>query len=133
MVSVIQAQPEAGEIVSLNPATGEEVGRVPVASSEEVRSAVELSRRAFQSWKRTAFAERKRLVMAAREVILAETEEIAHLISDESGKPFGEAIAMEIAPVLDLMQHFAKRTEKLLRPHRIGIGLYSLLGRSSKI
>ena len=71
--------------------------------------------------------------MRAREVILAEMDEIAHLISDESGKPFGEAISMEIAPVLDLMQYFARNAEKLLRPHRIGIGLYSLLGRSSKI
>jgi succinate-semialdehyde dehydrogenase/glutarate-semialdehyde dehydrogenase len=40
---------------------------------------------------------------------------------------------MEIAPVLDLMQHFARRTEKLLRPRKVNIGLYSLMGRSSKI
>ena len=60
-------------------------------------------------------------------------DEIAHLISAESGKPFGEAISMEIAPVLDLMQYFARNTEKLLRPAKIGIGLYALLGRSSKI
>ena len=40
---------------------------------------------------------------------------------------------MEIAPVLDLMQYFARNAEKMLRPKRIGIGLYSLLGRSSKI
>jgi succinate-semialdehyde dehydrogenase/glutarate-semialdehyde dehydrogenase len=71
--------------------------------------------------------------MRARRVILAEIDEIAHLISDESGKPFGEAISMEIAPVLDLMQHFARNAHKLLKPQRIGIGLYSLLGRSSKI
>jgi succinate-semialdehyde dehydrogenase/glutarate-semialdehyde dehydrogenase len=71
--------------------------------------------------------------MKAREVILAQMDEIAHLISAESGKPFGEAIAMEIAPVLDLMQYFARNTEKLLRPGRRGIGLYATLGRSSKI
>lgn len=72
-------------------------------------------------------------MMKAREIILAEIDEIAHLISAESGKPFGEAIAMEIAPVLDLMQYFARRAERLLRPRSIGIGLYALLGRSSKI
>jgi len=60
-------------------------------------------------------------------------DEIAHLISGESGKPYGEAIAMEIAPVLDLMQYFARKTERLLRPQRINIGLYTLLGRTSKI
>jgi succinate-semialdehyde dehydrogenase/glutarate-semialdehyde dehydrogenase len=122
-----------GEIVSYNPATGEEVGRVPVTSAGDVEVAVKRARKAFQAWRKTSFAERKDLVMRAREVILTEMDEIAHLISDESGKPFGEAIAMEITPVLDLMQYFARKAEKLLAPHRIGIGLYALLGRSSKI
>lgn len=130
MRAIIQA---ADEVVSINPATGEEVGRVPVFSADEVRDAVILSREAFAEWKRTSFAERRVLVMKAREVILAEMEEIAHLISRESGKPFGEAISMEIAPVLDLMQYFAQNAEKLLKPKRIGIGLYSLFGRFSQV
>lgn len=133
MASVIKIEPRSDEIVSVNPATGEEIGRVPVPSADEVKAAVTRGREAFQSWRRTSFDERKRLVMRAREVILAETEEIAHLISDETGKPFGEAISMEIAPVLDLMQFFARKTERLLAPKKIGIGLYALLGRSSKI
>lgn len=121
------------EIISTNPATGEEVGRVSITSADEVRAAVERGREEFQSWRKTSFAERKRLVMAAREVILAEMDEIALLISRESGKPVAEALSMEIAPVLDLMQHFARNAEKLLKPRRIGIGLYALMGRSSRI
>lgn len=121
------------EITSTDPATGEEIGRLAVTSPEEVAAAVGRGREVFQSWRKTSFAERKRLVMAAREVILAEMDEIALLISNESGKPVAEALSMEIAPVLDLMQHFARNTEKLLKPQRIGIGLYALMGRSSKI
>ncbi len=121
------------ELVSYNPATGDEVGRVAVTSPDGVVGAVARAREAFQSWRKTTFNERKRLVMAAREVILADIDGIAKLISAESGKPFGEAISMEIAPVLDLMQYFARSAEKLLKPHKIGIGLYALLGRSSKI
>ena len=71
--------------------------------------------------------------MRAREVILSELDEIARLISAESGKPFGEAISMEIAPALDLMQYFARRAEKILKPRRINIGLYMTMGRYSKI
>lgn len=122
-----------GEIISINPATGAEVGRVPVTLPDEVKAAVERSRSVFKNWKMTSFDERRRLVMAAREVILAEMDEIARLISDESGKPVAEALSMEIAPVLDLMQYFARNAEKLLRPKKIGIGLYALLGRSSRI
>ncbi len=124
---------QSDEIISYNPATGEEVGRVPQMSADEVKAAVERSRTAFQNWKKTSFKERAAYIMRAREVILSQMDEIAHLISAESGKPFGEAISMEIAPVLDLMQYFARNTEKLLRPAKISVGLYALLGRSSKI
>lgn len=121
------------DLISYDPATGKEVGRVKITTSDEVRTAVERSREVFHKWKTTSFAERKRLVMRARDVILADVDGIAKLISAESGKPFGEAIAMEIAPVLDLMQHFARKTERILRPTKINIGLYELMGRSSKI
>lgn len=121
------------EIISRDPATGEEVGRVPEMGAEEVRAAVERSREVQSAWKLTSFSERRLLVMQAREVILGQVDEIARLISRESGKPFGEAISMEIAPVLDLMQYFAKSAEKLLKPRRVGIGLYGLLGRTSRI
>ncbi|MBA3770511.1 MAG: aldehyde dehydrogenase family protein, partial [Blastocatellia bacterium] len=114
MSTAVQGQ--AGEIVSHNPATGEEVGRVHINSADEVNSVVDRSRQAFASWRQTSFAERGRLVMAARQVILSDIDGIAHLISRESGKPFGEAISMEIAPVLDLMQHFARGAKKLLAP-----------------
>jgi succinate-semialdehyde dehydrogenase/glutarate-semialdehyde dehydrogenase len=131
MSAVLQIQTD--EIISYNPATGAEVGRVPQMSADEVMAAVERSRTAFQTWKKISFKERAAYIMRTREVILSQIDEIAHLISAESGKPFAEAISMEIAPVLDLMQYFASNTEKLLAPRKIGIGLYALLGRSSKI
>ncbi len=133
MSAVIHQESRRDDLTSYDPATGEEVGRVLIDSAEDVRAAVERSREVFHKWKTTSFAERKAIVMRAREIILADIEGIAKLISAESGKPFGEAISMEIAPVLDLMQWIARGSEKMLRPKRIGIGLYGLLGRSSKI
>ncbi|CAN5613235.1 aldehyde dehydrogenase family protein [soil metagenome] len=133
MSAVISFPIKENDIVSYNPATGEEIGRVSAASTEDVKTVVETSREAFQLWRKTSFAERKRMIMRAREVILDEMDEIARLISDESGKPVAEAISMEIAPVLDLMQYFAKNTAKMLKPEKINIGLYALLGRTSKI
>ena len=133
MSAVLKFQNESNEIISYNPATGEECGRVENTSAEKVEIAVGKSRAAFQTWRKSSFAARKKLVMKAREIILAELDEIALLISNESGKPIAEALSMEIAPVLDLMQYFAKHAEKLLKPRKINIGLYGLLGRTSKI
>jgi succinate-semialdehyde dehydrogenase/glutarate-semialdehyde dehydrogenase len=65
--------------------------------------------------------------------VLAELEEIALLISKETGKPLTEAISMELSPTLDLMQFFARRTKRMLRAEKIDIGQYGLMGRSSRI
>ncbi|MGI8494168.1 MAG: aldehyde dehydrogenase family protein [Pyrinomonadaceae bacterium] len=133
MSAVISFPKTHDEIVSYNPATGAEIGRVENTSVKDVEIAVKNARRAFQMWRETSFDERKKFVMRAREIILNELDEIALLISNESGKPVAEALSMEIAPVLDLMQFFAKKAEKLLKPRKINIGLYALLGRASKI
>jgi succinate-semialdehyde dehydrogenase/glutarate-semialdehyde dehydrogenase len=121
------------EIVSRDPATGEELGRTEVATAEEVAATVERARRAQADWAASSFSERGKVVMRARQIVLDEMEEIARLISRECGKPVAEALSMELAPTLDLMQYFARRTGKLLRPQKIDIGQYGLLGRSSRI
>ncbi|HVF49607.1 MAG TPA: aldehyde dehydrogenase family protein [Pyrinomonadaceae bacterium] len=123
----------AREIVSRDPATGEEVGRAALASAEDVRRAVARARAAQGAWRALSFRERGRVVMRAREIVLAEIDGLARLISRESGKPVAEAISMELTPTLDLMQFFARRTARLLKDERIDIGLYRLLGRTSRI
>jgi len=133
MSAVISFPSKPEEIISYNPATGEEVGRVKNTSAEEVSKAVEKSRGAFAEWRKTSFAERRQIIMRAREVILSEMEEIARLVSSEMGKPVAEAYSTEIAPVLDLMQYFARNTQKILKPEKIDIGQLKFLGRSSRI
>jgi acyl-CoA reductase-like NAD-dependent aldehyde dehydrogenase len=121
------------EIVSYDPATGEEVGRVPLVAAEEVKEAVTRARLAQSAWAKASYEERRTIVMRARQVVLDELEAIALLISRETGKPVAEAVSMELAPTLDLMQFFARRTKRMLRAEKIDIGQYGLMGRSSRI
>lgn len=120
-------------IVSYDPATGEEVGRVASRSAAEVAQAVKRARMAQKAWGALSYAERGRVVLRARVVVLDELDAIAGLISRESGKPATEALMMELVPTLDLMQFFARRTGRLLKAERIGIGQYGLMGRSSRV
>ncbi len=133
MSAVLSFSATQDEIISYNPASGTEIGRVLNNSAEQAREAIEKSRQASVKWRETLFRERARFVMKAREIILAELDEIALLISNESGKPIAEALSAEIAPVLDLMQYFARNTPKILKPEKINIGQLKFLGRSSKI
>jgi acyl-CoA reductase-like NAD-dependent aldehyde dehydrogenase len=127
------AQGAAREIVSYDPATGEEVGRAPLRTAEEVRAAVGRAREAQNAWAALGFRGRSAVVMRARALVLAELDETAALVSRESGKPSAEAVSMELTPTLDLMQYFARNSARLLRPEKIDIGLYRLLGRSSQV
>src|SRR5216683_2012423 len=131
MAQSIPAKSERPEIIVRDPATGEEIGRAPLTIPEEVARAVGRAREAQPAWAARSIRERGRVVMKARRIILKELEEIALLISRETGKPVSEAIAMELAPTLDLMQYFARKTASLLSPRRIGVGQYALMGRSS--
>ena len=124
---------EAREIISYDPATGAEAGRAPLCSADEVRSAVQHARAAQPDWANLSFSQRGLVVLKARELLLAEREEIALLLSRETGKPVAEALSMEIVPTLDSMHYFAHATEHLLKPQKIDIGQYGLMGRTSRI
>src|SRR5712672_653750 len=131
MAQTILAKSTGAELVSRNPATGEEIGRAPQTMPEDVARAVGRARDAQRSWSEQSFRQRGRIIMKARKIILQEMEEIALLISRETGKPLAEAISMELAPTLDLMQYFARKGAHMLQPRRISIGQYALMGRSS--
>ncbi len=124
---------ETREIVSINPSTGEENGRVPLMDAADVVAAVRRARAAQPAWAKLSYSERARFILRAREIVLNQLEEIAKLISRETGKPVTEAIAMEIVPTLDLMHYFASNTKKLLDRSRIGLGQYNFMARSSYI
>jgi acyl-CoA reductase-like NAD-dependent aldehyde dehydrogenase len=129
---VLQSE-QTREIVSYDPGTGAELGRVPLASPEEVAQAVSRAGAAQPAWASLSFKERARVILKARQIMLGQTEELATLISRETGKPVSEAISMEVVPTLDTMHYFATHTAKLLQPQKIDIGQYGLMGRSSRI
>ncbi len=60
-------------------------------SYADVDTAIDLSKKAFQSWKRTSLEERKNFLTRYQEILLKKKEELARVISREMGKPLWEA------------------------------------------
>ena len=121
------------EIISHDPSTGAENGRVPLMDASQVAAAVSRGRDVQPAWAKISYRERARFILRAREIVLDQLEEIAKLISRETGKPASEAISMEIVPTLDLMHYFAHNTRKLLDRRKFDIGQYKFMARSSYI
>src|SRR5574341_1249104 len=87
MVQSIPAETEAPEIVSRDPATGEEIGRAPLTLPEEVARAVDRARAAQPAWAAKSFRQGGQIIMRARRIILRELDENALLISRTRQRP----------------------------------------------
>src|SRR6266566_7378658 len=124
---------KTSEIISYDPATGDEIGSASLTSPEEVQQAVRRARASQPAWAKLSFQERGRVILRARKLMLAERDEIARLVSRETGKPIAEAVSMEIVPTLDAMHYFARAPKSLLAPQKSDIVQYGLMGRSSRI
>jgi len=120
-------------ILSRNPATGEILAEVPISTPNEVHQAVARAWAAFPQWAGPSFAERGRFILDARQYILEHLEEIVEVVYKETGKPKTEALSSDVMAVLDLMTYYAQNSEKLIRPERIPLGKYTLMGRSSYV
>ena len=70
-----------------DPATGELVGKCPIADKSDLDAAVDTARAAFPAWSALADEERQGLCHAIGQVIEDNAEEIAHLLTREHGKP----------------------------------------------
>ncbi|RDV04663.1 NAD-dependent succinate-semialdehyde dehydrogenase [Undibacter mobilis] len=75
----------------LNPATGEEIGRVPHASKADLDRALAAADRGFKVWKAMTPHERYKIIMKAADLIEADVERIARILTMENGKPLAEA------------------------------------------
>ncbi|MCC3314934.1 NAD-dependent succinate-semialdehyde dehydrogenase [Nocardia africana] len=74
-----------------DPATGHPLADVAEASANDAVAALDAAVEAQQSWAQTSPLVRADLLRAAYEQVVARTDEFAHLITAEMGKPLAEA------------------------------------------
>jgi len=74
-----------------NPATGDIMAQVPLATADEVRKAIASSAAALPGWSRTPPARRAQVMFRFRELLIKHTDELAELLSSEHGKTLPDA------------------------------------------
>jgi gamma-glutamyl-gamma-aminobutyraldehyde dehydrogenase len=100
---------------TLNPATGQVLCEVAACDAEDVDSAVQAARAAFDAgvWSRLAPAERKATMIRFAELIDANRLELSVLESLEAGKPVGECYAIDIPDTANTIRWHAEAGDKL--------------------
>jgi betaine-aldehyde dehydrogenase len=91
----------------LNPATGEELWRAPVSSTEDVDRAVRAARRAFEGWSQTTPAERSMALLGLADAVERHGGEIARLEALNAGKPIAAVTRDELPVMADNLRFFA--------------------------
>lgn len=105
-------------LVSYDPTTLEPVGDVALTSPGDVAVAVERSRKAFDGWRSPVHAERRTRLRDFKRTVLDRGEEVARVVSSETGKPVEDAYAFDVMTSLTLMDHYQRNAERYLRPQR---------------
>ena len=74
-----------------DPATGEQSAEVKLATTQDVNTAVENAKKAFESWSNTPPLQRARVMFKFKELIEKNSDELTKIIVSEHGKVYDDA------------------------------------------
>ncbi|MEI6050106.1 MAG: CoA-acylating methylmalonate-semialdehyde dehydrogenase [Bacteroidota bacterium] len=75
----------------INPANGHLLARVPAGSKDDIADAAEKAHQAWSSWRNTPATQRIQYLFKMKQVLEANTDEIAETCTKECGKTFAES------------------------------------------
>jgi len=90
----------------INPATGDKLWTVPVATEQDVNTAVEAARNAFRSWRTVSVNDRRSALLAWSEKLRSYKDELTDILCKEVGRPRPFS-AMEVDIVADTIDTLA--------------------------
>src|SRR6478736_5150176 len=100
-------------IATINPATGQTLRTFTPLTPAELEARLQCAESAYRRHRRTAFADRRRLMVKAAEILEAEKEAFGRLMVTEMGKPLKAAVEEAAKSALGC-RYYAEHAEKFL-------------------
>ena len=94
-----------------NPATGEVLGTVPRMGAAETRRAIDAAARAWPAWRARTAKERAKVLRRFYDLMMANQEDLARLMTAEQGKPMAESRG-EIAYAAAFIEWFGEEGKR---------------------
>jgi acyl-CoA reductase-like NAD-dependent aldehyde dehydrogenase len=120
----------AGVVESFDPASGVVHARYAATNPLDIPAVFERARIAQREWAARPLHERCAMMQRLRDAIFDSRDEIARVITRETGKPRVEAIFAEIVLALDTADFLARRAPRWLRPERVPHHNFALKAKS---
>jgi succinate-semialdehyde dehydrogenase / glutarate-semialdehyde dehydrogenase len=96
----------------INPATRQELGKIPRLGPAETNRAITAARDAFTAWSRRPAHERSDILRAWANLMIARREDLARLMTLEQGKPISESRG-EIGYAASFLEWFAEEGRRV--------------------
>ncbi|MBI0582914.1 MAG: aldehyde dehydrogenase family protein [Methanomassiliicoccus sp.] len=124
-------------IRKMNPATLEAIGEVQEAELDSIGPMVQKAREAQAEWASWPLQRRKASLIGVRDRLIDRWEEVAEVISKETGKPRLESVNADVLPSLVAADHSVRSMKGLFARRRVRFGSMGLMmtymGRRSYI
>jgi succinate-semialdehyde dehydrogenase/glutarate-semialdehyde dehydrogenase len=118
---------------SINPATGEIIGKTSENTIEELEHAVTLAKIAQHDWAKLSFQERAQYLFAIRDYIVENADKICDVISKDSGKTKMDALSTEVLSASLAITYYAKNARKILKRKRLSGGSILTINKRSYV
>ncbi|MCB2174069.1 aldehyde dehydrogenase family protein, partial [bacterium] len=107
------ANGDDGSVIEVtDPASGDVLGTVPSMGAAETRRAIEAAARALSDWRARTAAERAAVLKKWHDLLMANQEDLAILMTAEQGKPLVESRG-EIAYAASFIEWFAEEGKRI--------------------
>ena len=104
---------DSGAVIDVtNPATGEKLGTIPRMGTDETRRAIEGANLALPAWRTKTAKERSTILRRWFELVMANQEDLAVIMTAEQGKPLAES-RWEIAFAASFIEWFAEEGKRI--------------------
>ena len=97
---------------SINPATGETLGRVPKSGAEDAQAAIAAARAAFEKWRKVPAPRRAEILYRAAVELVRQKEDLARLMTQEMGKVLAETRG-DVQEAIDMTYFIAGEGRRL--------------------
>ena len=104
-----------------NPAIGEQIAEVELASKATVEKAIESSSKAFLKWSKTTPISRSRILSKYKDLLIKNMEELAVMVSEQHGKTIADAKG-SIQRGIEVVEYATGITDSLKGDHSTSVG-----------
>jgi malonate-semialdehyde dehydrogenase (acetylating)/methylmalonate-semialdehyde dehydrogenase len=116
-----QSTPSAGATIPIiNPATGREIGLVPMGLASEVDAAIAAAKAALPAWSALGLQQRINLLFDLRQCLAENKDEVINLVVTETGKTLTDA-TVEVTRAVEIIGHATATTILSATPYTRGV------------